>query len=118
MVVDFGAEALPHASVAIHVRVTSCELQPAVGDGVTTSSPTCVIVVVELQASTALGVPNATASPQPIVESAGTVNTGATLSTTWIVVDFGAEALPQASVAIHVRVTSCELQPAVADGVT
>ena len=106
MVVDCGAEALPQASVAIQVRVTSYELQPAVVDGVVTSLPTCVIVTAEPQASTADGVPKTGVVPQEIVEAAGTDRTGAIVSTTEMVVDCGAEALPQASVAIHVRVTS------------
>src|SRR5664279_5369076 len=104
-------ELLPQASVAVHVRVTLYE--PAQAPGVVTSLNTSVNA--EPQASEAVATANTGEAGQSIVESAGSGSiTGAVTSWT-LMVCAAEELLPQASVAVHVRVTLYE--PAQAPGV-
>lgn len=94
-------DALPHPSVAVHVRVTLYD--PAQLPGVVTSAKVSVKLLP--QPSDAVGVAKDGVAGQKIVEGAGkSVMTGATLSTTLMVCDL-VDALPQTSNAVHVRVT-------------
>jgi len=92
---------LPHASVAVQVRVTeySCAHVPAEVASVNESDGD------ESHASLAVAVANAGVAGHSMVEGAGSdAITGAVLSSTEIVCD-DVDELPHASVAVHVRVT-------------
>src|SRR5664279_5343925 len=103
-------ELLPQASVAIQLRVTLYE--PAHEPGVVISLNTRVNA--EPQASLAVATANTGTAGQSIVESAGSGSiTGAVTSCT-LMVCAAEELLPQASVAVQVRVTLYE--PAHAPG--
>src|SRR6185295_8829805 len=105
MVLDTGASGLPHTSVAVHVSVTSPPQAPGVAENVEgfdvplTSQPP-VKPLLKLSVLDEGNPPQATV----VVERAVIVGNAAGL--TWMVLDTGARGLPQASVAVHVSVTS------------
>ena len=91
----------PHASVAVHVRVTeySCAQVPGVVTFTNVSDGD------ESHASLAVAVANAGAAGHSMVDGAGSeAITGVVLSSTEIVCE-AVEELPHASVAVQVRVT-------------
>ena len=96
-----AVDELPHASVAVHVRVTEYSFAHVPG----------VVALVNVSdgeashASVAVAVANAGADGHSIVDAAGREEiTGAVLSSTEIVCE-AVDELPHASVAVHVRVT-------------
>ncbi len=97
-------DTLPHKSVAVHVRVTLYD--PAHAPLVVTSAKVKLNVLPH--PSDAVAVANTGVAGQLIVEVAGKAAiTGAVISCTLIVCE-AVEALPQASVAVHVLVTLYE----------
>jgi hypothetical protein len=102
---------LPQASVAVHVRVTLYD--PAQAPGVVISEEVSVKALP--QASTAVATANTGVAGQLMVVGSGNAAmTGAVISCTLMVCE-AVELLPQASVAVHVRVTLYD--PAQAPGV-
>ena len=94
----------PHPSVAVHVRITVYD--PAQVPCVVTSCE--VSVKAEPQASIAVAIAKAGTAGHEIVEGAGRAAiTGAVTSVTLIVCE-SVEALPQASVAVHILVIEYE----------
>ena len=106
-----AVDELPQASVAVHVRVTLYD--PAQAPGVVTSLDIRVKALPQL--SVAVATANTGVAGQLMVEGAGRAAiTGAVRSRTVMVCDAFDE-LPQASVAVQVRVTMYD--PAQAPGV-
>jgi hypothetical protein len=104
LIVCEAVDVLPQASVAVQVRVT--EYVPAQAPFVVTSAKVKVNVLP--QASVAVAVANSGTEGQEIVDGAGNCEiTGAVVSCTLMVCDF-VDVLPQASVAVQVRVTEYE----------
>ena len=99
-----AVDELPQASVAVHVRVTEYEL--AHWPSVVTSSKVSVTALP--QSSVAVAWANSGVAGQAIVAGAGNAAiTGAVVSST-LMVCVAVDELPQASVAVHVRVTEYE----------
>jgi len=99
-----AVDELPHASVAVHILVTLYD--PAHAPFVVTSSD--VRVKALPHASVAVATANTGVAGQSIVVVAGNAAmTGAVISCTCIICD-AVDELPQASVAVHVRVTLYE----------
>jgi len=104
LMVCVAVDELPQASVAVHVRVI--EYEPAHSPCVVASAKVSVIALP--QASVAVAVANCGVAGQLIVETAGnSAITGAVVSST-LMVCVAVDALPQASVAVHVLVTEYE----------
>jgi hypothetical protein len=101
LIVCDAVDAFPHASVAVHVRVTL--YSPVQSPTVVTSAK--VKVKALPHASVAVATANTGVAGQFIVVAAGKAAiTGAVISCTFIVCD-AVDAFPHASVAVHVLVT-------------
>ena len=110
---DTEARALPQASVAVHVSVTTPPHRPGVAVNVD-ALDTPLILQLPGRLLLKARVVGAGTPPQATVILPGAVIVGKAAGDTVIVLDTDAKALPQASVAVHVSVTTPPQAPGVA----
>ena len=116
IVLDTGVRALPQASVAVHVSVTVPPQAPGVAENVDRSEVPLIRQPPDKPLVNDI-VLDAGSDPQATVVLARAVIVGNVAGLTVMVLDTGARALPQASVAVHVSVKVPPQAPGVAENV-